>query len=360
MSAPRRVTATALDALAARLVDDGTRIVAPVPHGPGLEYAAVAEGVALDAAAPLPRRSLKEFFLPPTEALVKWTRTPDGTLAKDAFRAAQPTVVLGARACDAAALPILDRVMGWDYRDDAWFARREATLIVTLACGAADGACFCEAVGLAPDAAHGSDVLLTPVAGDDEGRASSAPTYLVEAVSSKGESFVVAHADVFTPAGEAEAAAAATFRAAARAKAQAALAKQPKVDPAAVRAKAAAHFEDGPWAEIARRCHGCGACAFVCPTCHCFDIVDEPEGQDGGTRRRNWDTCQAGKFTLHASGHNPRPDQGARYRQRVLHKFSVYPEKFDAILCTGCGRCSRTCPAGMNLPEVLARVAETP
>ena len=352
MSAPFRVTAAALNALATRLAADGTRVVAPVPHGKGLEYAAVTGDVTLDAAAPLPRRSLKEFFLPPTEALVKWTRTPGGTLAKDAFRAAQPTVILGARACDAAALPILDRVMDWDYRDDAWFARREATVIVTLSCGAADGACFCEAVGLAPDAAHGSDVVLTPC-GDG---------FVAEACSPKGEAFLAAHAETFAAAVDADAdvAAADAFRAAARARAQAALAKQPTIDPAAVRAKAAAHFEDGPWAEIARRCHGCGACAFVCPTCHCFDIVDEPEGQDGGTRRRNWDTCQSGRFTLHASGHNPRPDQGARFRQRVLHKFSVYPEKFDAILCTGCGRCSRTCPAGMNLPEVLARVAETP
>jgi ferredoxin len=104
------------------------------------------------------------------------------------------------------------------------------------------------------------------------------------------------------------------------------------------------------------RCHGCGACAAVCPTCHCFDIMDEPEGVDRGTRRRNWDTCQTALFTLHGSGHNPRHDQGARIRQRVTHKFGIYPKKFGEILCTGCGRCVRVCAAGMDLLEILGEI----
>jgi ferredoxin len=88
--------------------------------------------------------------------------------------------------------------------------------------------------------------------------------------------------------------------------------------------------------------------------------VDEPDGVDRGVRRRNWDTCQTGRFTVHASGHNPRSNQDARYRQRVLHKFSIYPERFGEILCTGCGRCTRACPSGMDIAEVLAAVqAET-
>jgi ferredoxin len=71
----------------------------------------------------------------------------------------------------------------------------------------------------------------------------------------------------------------------------------------------ASNFDNPVWKTIALRCHGCGACASVCPTCHCFDIVDEHISVNEGVRRRNWDSCQTGQFTLHASGHNPRQSQ---------------------------------------------------
>ena len=53
----------------------------------------------------------------------------------------------------------------------------------------------------------------------------------------------------------------------------------------------------------------------------------------------------------------PRGDQCARCRQRVTHKFAIYPKRFGDILCTGCGRCARACPGGQDLPETLARIA---
>ena len=74
-----------------------------------------------------------------------------------------------------------------------------------------------------------------------------------------------------------------------------------------------------------------------------------PTASTSGTRRRNWDACQTALFTLHGSGHNPRKDQTARFRQRIMHKFSIYPARFGEVLCTGCGRCVRVCAAGMDL-----------
>ena len=120
----------------------------------------------------------------------------------------------------------------------------------------------------------------------------------------------------------------------------------------------ARNFDHELWKTLALRCHGCGACTAVCSTCHCFDIVDEHDSYGAGARRRNWDFCQSAKFTAHASGHNPRKSQTERVRQRVMHKFSIYPRRFDAILCTGCGRCARACGAGMNLPEILGRLVQ--
>ena len=31
------------------------------------------------------------------------------------------------------------------------------------------------------------------------------------------------------------------------------------------------------WDRIHEKCIGCSICTFLCPTCHCFDIVDEAE-----------------------------------------------------------------------------------
>jgi NAD(P)H-flavin reductase/formate hydrogenlyase subunit 6/NADH:ubiquinone oxidoreductase subunit I len=107
-------------------------------------------------------------------------------------------------------------------------------------------------------------------------------------------------------------------------------------------------FSDPLWERAARSCLSCGTCAFVCPTCHCFDLQDEIHGSEG-VRQKNWDACALPLFTLHTSGHNPRPDQPSRWRQRLSHKFNYYPEKFGRTLCTGCGRCIRLCPAGMDL-----------
>ncbi|MEK7754775.1 MAG: 4Fe-4S dicluster domain-containing protein, partial [Acidobacteriota bacterium] len=102
-------------------------------------------------------------------------------------------------------------------------------------------------------------------------------------------------------------------------------------------------------------CLGCGACAYTCPTCHCLDIADEGNPR-GGARVKNWDSCQFSLFTAHASGHNPRESQPQRQRQRMFHKFRIYPEKFGEILCTGCGNCARNCPAGLGVLSVLQTV----
>ncbi len=133
-----------------------------------------------------------------------------------------------------------------------------------------------------------------------------------------------------------------------------------RFDPEKVKAWLDGNFDSDYWDEISLRCLGCGACSYLCPTCHCFDIVDETTWK-GGERRRNWDCCSFGLFTKHASGHNPRAEQAARCRQRVMHKFKYFPERFGTLACVGCGRCVRACGVGQGLPTVLAGIpAEQP
>ncbi len=287
-----------------------------------------------------PDNALKSFFLPSTEPLLRYRQQGKDVTLDPVSHEFGPRVVLGALPCDAAALPVVDRVMDWDYHDEPWFGRRKATTVIALACDKADSACFCTGVGLSPGTAQGADLLLVPV---QDG-------FVVEVHGEKGQAFVQQHAAAFGDPSEPWNAQAFKDRS------EEALTHAEGLDPSAARRWIEAHFSDATWGELARACHGCGACAMVCPTCHCFDIVDEQEGVGVGTRRRNWDYCQHGLFTLHGAGHNPRNDQASRIRQRVSHKFAIYPDRFDAILCTGCGRCSRACAAGIDMLEVVETI----
>jgi ferredoxin len=361
------ISADDLRALTGELLRAGTEVIAPVavdicssPSAiassaclrPGvkpvdIEYRALADAAELDLSRGLPVLSLKQYFLPEHEALCGWRQHGIEVEVEAVATEFAPRVVLAAKPCDSAALAVVDKVMNWDYQDELWNGRREATTIVNLACPVIDDSCFCTAVGTAPDDTKGADALLSPVEGG----------YLMEATTDKGRALVEAHAARFTVETDANGAEhrgrqAAEERAAARVRVAANL----EIDAESVRDWIDTHFEDPLLAALGVRCNGCGACSSVCPTCHCFDIVDEEEGIGKGTRRRCWDTCQAPTFTLHASGHNPRDSQNPRYRQRINHKFSIYPLKFGEVLCTGCGRCTRVCHAGQDLVEILQAI----
>jgi len=117
-----------------------------------------------------------------------------------------------------------------------------------------------------------------------------------------------------------------------------------------------ANFDLPLWEAVGQRCVGCSICNFVCPSCSCFDV------QDGGNvfcgeRCRSWDSCTFATFTRHGSGHNPRPTQPSRYRQRVLHKFAYYPAlQGGEFMCVGCGRCVRHCPVGLGIYQSVNQV----
>jgi ferredoxin len=110
------------------------------------------------------------------------------------------------------------------------------------------------------------------------------------------------------------------------------------------------------WEDTREGCIGCAVCSFLCPTCHCFDISDG-RNKSGGERVRVWDTCAFDVFTEQASGHNPRPTQRERMRQRIMHKFCYIPENFCILGCVGCGRCIRYCPGGNDVSHVLANLS---
>ncbi len=108
------------------------------------------------------------------------------------------------------------------------------------------------------------------------------------------------------------------------------------------------------WDEIGEKCLSCGNCTNVCPTCYCFDTKDEPNlDLKTGRRIRVWDSCQNESFAKVAGGENFREERSDRKRHRFYRKFKYPVEKYSRFFCTGCGRCTRVCMAGISLIDTL-------
>jgi ferredoxin len=281
--------------------------------------------------------SYKEFIFPKTESVFYFKTKKEDYDLIEAKEGEGKVVFFGAKPCDARSIEIMSKVFNWDYKDKFFNEKADRSIVIGTACGYKDEFCFCTSVNLNPASEKGSDLFLVPL---DEN------TYAIRIVTEKGNEFIQPYAKYLTE-GNAQ-------------RSQEAAAKlngpEKKFEPAKVREWIAVNFEHKLFDEIGSTCVGCGQCAFACPVCHCFDIVDEECSYECGRRMKNWDACQFGLFTLHSSGHNPRDNQNKRYRQRIAHKFKYYTDKFDEILCTGCGRCSRGCPVQIDIAQVAKEI----
>jgi ferredoxin len=345
MSASWRLNAADVKEWLDSLLAAGRRVIAPAGDG-GLvlfrQVASAGEARLEDTAHP--RWSPKEFLFPRTETLMSYTFGDSGVQLAPPQPPGTEQVLLGVRPCDAAGLMRLDEVfLGGEDGDQLYAGRRRRTAVVSLACAAARPECFCTAVGGAPDGTEGADAQLVPL---------PAPQgYLLRVLTPKGRELAGGPDPGWPAATEQDWAQARTQ--AERVTAE--IGRGPL--PGDLPGRLMDAFELPIWSTLAERCLGCGICAYVCPSCSCFDISDQANAYCG-TRCRSWDTCTLAGFTRHASGHNPRPDQPSRYRQRVLHKFAYFPLENDGrLMCAGCGRCVALCPAGMDIRSAVDTTA---
>lgn len=292
--------------------------------------------------------SPKGAVFPSCQELLSYTQTKDPekpgkvNLQLDPKTAAAPKLVFGARPCGARGFTVFDRVYNGDKYSDPYFqSARENTLLVTLTCERPQNTCFCHWVGSGPDDAAGSDVLATATEGG----------YVLEAVSQRGDALLGSSILANLPKGKAAEADAA------RKKCRDSLGTAPSIADAPESLMAL--FDNLQfWEEVSSKCLSCGTCTYLCPTCYCFTITDDPHGLEG-QRIRSWDNCMSYQFTLEASGHNPRPTKAHRLRNRVGHKFSYYPSLHGgALACCGCGRCIRSCPASVDIREIVLAAIE--
>ena len=281
--------------------------------------------------------SPKGLFFPQCEVLCALEQNE----VKDVWRPVGKFAAFAVRPCDADALKNLDKVFGGEsgFTDPYYTIKRENGIIIALACDNPCPTCFCTSVGSGPYSEKGADILMSRL--DD--------ALLFEACTDKGRDLLQAYADSFQEAGAAE-------QQAHTARAAEAAAKVNPVNTAGVSDRLAKGFHSQVWNEMFARCLGCGVCTYLCPTCHCFDIMDEVDETGAGQRIRAWDACQFALFTLHASGHNPRPSKMERMRQRIMHKYSYTVANFNEIFCVGCGRCVRDCPVNLDIREMIATI----
>jgi ferredoxin len=329
-----------VDALTAQ----GVRVVAPTRIDGLCQFGVVTSGKEVVTDYLLPQNTYKEFLFPKEEQVLTYIRREDGGYALTGPKRDFPeTVVLGGRPCDAAAIGVsLKSVFGgakWGHEDALFMERLERTTVVSISCDKPDLSCFCTTMGLGPDDPTGSDVLITAT---EEGE----PVLVVEALTDKGEAFADRigdrlHAD--RPADGLE-----RLRREAGEAARGRFVRVFDIDRVKDFLDDPANFDDEMYARLGTKCVSCGVCTFECPTCHCFDLKDVGTASEGA-RIKIWDSCQFPEFTLHASGHQPRPHQWERYRNRFLCKFKIYEETFEAPGCTGCGRCVRDCPVHVDI-----------
>lgn len=263
---------------------------------------------------------IKKFFLEPSSWILRHAK--DDVSVESFPQSDKKRIVIGARPCEVRGLTLLDKLFDSEYKDDFYINNRKRTIIVGLACGKPDKSCFCTSMQGSPAGFSGMDALLFE---SDDG-------FVIELITDKGK-------HIFGSIGE-------------DLKEKQKLDKDKMLTLVKKKIKTPENldkvFESGYWDEVSKPCISCGVCTFLCPTCHCFDLVDEER-----KKLRCYDGCSFPDFTLEASGVNPRPTKKERYRQRVYHKFDYFKKNFGENLCVGCGRCIRYCPVKIDIADIV-------
>jgi ferredoxin len=293
-------------------------------------------------------QALKPFLFAPRENLWQVARNADGHFE---FKPAdttghKPVAVIGARACDMAALRLQDaHFLDGQYRDPNYAACRAGLFVVAVNCTHPAATCFCASTGdgpEVPDAATGCDLILDEL---DDG-------FAVKSASAHGEG-IAGKLDL-RPLDVAQA----SIIAAQHDHARTQLRALPSHD---LRPLFAGRLDHPRWAEVAARCLSCGNCTSVCPTCFCHSEHEAPAVDgSGSTHYREWDSCfTQGHSYIH--GITVRADTRLRYRQWLTHKLAAWHDQYGRSGCVGCGRCISWCPVGIDITEeVAALAADTP
>jgi sulfhydrogenase subunit beta (sulfur reductase) len=255
---------------------------------------------------------------------------------------AEPIALVGVHPCDIHAIRVMDETLSDTPADTAYMERRRRTIIVGYQCQTPCGEhafCFDKGTHVAQ---IGFDIMMSQL---ENG-------CILESGSDQGDELMGEMEFLRNPTFQERQALAHTRENTVR---------QHKNRINGDLAKLAPALRDSIdgllWEVVGRKCFSCGSCNIVCPTCYCFEVVDEVDCLlQEGRRIRIWDACQARNFAVVASGENFRPYSPERNMHRIFKKEVYVYDKYEMSACVGCGRCNRACIANINLIEIYNQV----
>lgn len=282
-------------------------------------------------------QSWKHFLFPSRTELFTLRKNSSGWEKLNSQTGTSSYAFIGVRACELAAIQIQDNIfMRPDFTDPIYHERRQRVFIVSVNCLSPAGTCFCASTGSGPRVKDGFDINLTEL--ED--------VFLLAVGSELARSLLdgIEHED----------ASAFTLTTAERAIERATQQMGRTLDANDLTELIQKNLDSSYWKEVGERCLSCGNCTQVCPTCFCWDAIDQMS-LDGKTtaRTRVWDSCFNPGYSYLAGG-NTRPTIASRYRQWLSHKLGTWKEQHGTPGCVGCGRCITWCPAGIDLTEEIA------
>lgn len=327
-----------------RKITKECELIAPVKNCQGdtfLEVVSSIDDIAFDLKTK-PIMPPKSFFLPRTETLFTY-RCEDKHYRFDEVLENTPRVFFGLRSCDLWGVLFLDMVFQENFKDLYYLNRRSNTVLINIGCNEPMQNCFCRSTKSGPFLTHGYDLQLTDLGS----------RFFVEVGRPRGKELIDRWDYFFTPATakDREEQYETVLEAESR--------FQQIVDlNTAVSRLMNDEVDDELWEELGNRCQNCGGCAYVCPTCYCFNIVDRSISETEGERVRMHDSCTFAGFTRLAGGYNPRDERKRRIRRRFYHKLYYDNEKYHLPSCVGCGRCTEICFGRIDMIHFIKMVCE--